>query len=70
MAASGQAHSLVSHGDSSEEQASSVAANAAVPYEVALVPMVPKVPIVSAPTCFLPRDAGEDQGEGLNQLTS
>jgi hypothetical protein len=27
-----------------------------------------KVPIVPAPTCFLPRAAGEDQGQGLNHL--
>src|SRR5262245_4822833 len=30
------------------------------------VPIVPTVPIVAAPTSFLPRAAGEDEGGGWN----
>jgi hypothetical protein len=33
---------------------------------VSEVPDVPIVPNVSAPTSFLPRGAGEDEGGGLN----
>jgi len=33
-----------------------------------LVPNVPAVQIVPAPTSFLPRVAGEDEGGGLNGL--
>ncbi|MEO6163476.1 MAG: hypothetical protein ABIP88_05000, partial [Candidatus Binatia bacterium] len=32
------------------------------------VPIVPAVPEVSTPTSFLPRDAGEDEGGGLERL--
>ena len=34
--------------------------------KLSIVSTVPEVPIVAAPTSFLPRLAGEDEGGGLN----